>query len=253
LPPPGDSSAEGRANVPWPVAVSFLIRPLPESFSLPEVYAVADPLRCAFPNNRHVEAKIRQSLQILRDRGEIAFDGRGQYRKLTAPARRSVRLDFGEAAAYVSASQVARVAVEAWVARNIDCWHCRTPLLPLPANTKLMDVVCRTGAHDVQVKAVAHVSGNRVVGAAYGPIERRLVDGALPDYLLVSYDRPRSIVVLAEFVAGASIVANRVAARTPLAQGARRAGWVGATIDLAGLRRQVVVGPSFEPEVTEWQ
>jgi hypothetical protein len=54
------------------VALSFLIRPLPPEFSLPEVYAIADPLRKAFPNNKHVEAKIRQSLQILRDRGEVA-------------------------------------------------------------------------------------------------------------------------------------------------------------------------------------
>ena len=39
-------------NVPWPVAVSFLIRPLPDAFSLPEIYAIAEPLQRAFPNNR---------------------------------------------------------------------------------------------------------------------------------------------------------------------------------------------------------
>jgi hypothetical protein len=68
-------SERGGSNVPWPVAVSFLIRPLPEVFALPDVYAIADPLRKAFANNQHVEAKIRQSLQILRDRGQIAFQG----------------------------------------------------------------------------------------------------------------------------------------------------------------------------------
>src|ERR1700722_1071594 len=76
-----DRPASG-GNVPWPVAVSFLIRPLPDDFTLPDVYAIADPLRGAFPNNKHVEAKIRQSLQILRDRGEIAFEGGGRYRKV---------------------------------------------------------------------------------------------------------------------------------------------------------------------------
>jgi hypothetical protein len=110
--------------------VSFPIRPLPAEFSLPEVYAVADPLHLAFPNNNHVRAKIRQSLQILRDRGDIAFDGNGRYRKLRLVQERSVHIDFS------------------------------------------------------------------IAEAAYGPMLRRLSEnGCLPDYLIVSYDRPRSIVL----------------------------------------------------------
>jgi hypothetical protein len=243
-----DRPASG-GNVPWPVAVSFLIRPLPDDFTLPDVYAIADPLRGAFPNNKHVEAKIRQSLQILRDRGEIAFEGGGRYRKLRPAARRSVRIDFTEAARYASASQVARVAIETWVARNVACWRCSTPLLPLPANTRLKDVVCQNGAHDVQVKAVRGVAGESITGAAFAPMAAQLEIGSLPDYLIVSYDRPRSIVVLAEFIEGAAIDLARLTARKPLSEGARRAGWVGATVDLSGLQRAVVVGPSFEPEV----
>jgi Dam-replacing HTH domain len=83
---------------------------LDESFSLAEVYALAEPLRLAFPKNSYVEAKIRQSLQVLRDRGRIAFDGRSRYRKMLADVRPSVRLDFAEASRYASRSQVAHVA-----------------------------------------------------------------------------------------------------------------------------------------------
>ncbi len=75
-----DARGVSDSQVPWPIAVSFLIRPLDESFTLPEVYAIVEPLRRSFPNNRRVEEKIRQSLQILRDRGRIAFDGSGRYR-----------------------------------------------------------------------------------------------------------------------------------------------------------------------------
>ena len=99
------------ARVPWLIAVSFLIRPLDESSTLPEVYAIAEPLRRSFPGNHNVEAKIRQSLQslqILRDRGRVAFEGSGRYRKLLADVRPSVHLDFGEAARYKSRSQIAR-------------------------------------------------------------------------------------------------------------------------------------------------
>jgi len=239
-------------NVPWPLAVSFLIRPLPDVFSLPEVYAIADPLRVAFPSNRHVDAKVRQSLQILRDRGEIAFEGGGRYRKLRAAQRRSVRIDFREAAGYTSASQVARVAIEAWVARNVDCWRCRSPLLMVPANARLLDALCRDERHEVQVKAVAGIASDRLSGAAFGPMAQRLAQGALPDYLIVSYDRARSQVVLAEFIAGETLVLERLKARAPLSEGARRAGWIGATVDLSGLERKAVVGPSFQPEVESW-
>ena len=215
-------------NVPWPLAVSFLIRPLPAEFSLPDVYALADPLRKAFPNNKHVDAKIRQSLQILRDRGEIFFEGGGRYRKTQAVVQRSVRIDFDEAASYTSGSQVARVAIEAWVAKNVDCWRCRSPLLLVPPNTKLMDAVCRHEGHEVQVKAISGVARDRFSAAAFWPMAERLSDGRLPDYLIVSYDRLRSLVVLAEFIDGADLVLDRLKARPALGEGARRAGWVGA-------------------------
>lgn len=246
------ATEQTRSKVPWPIAVSFLIRPLPEAFSLPEVYAIAEPLRRTFPNNNHVDAKIRQSLQILRDRGEIAFEGAGRYKKLRAAARRSVRLDLTEAAQYASGSQIARVAIEAWVGRNIDCWRCGSSLLLVPANTRLLDAVCRNAGHEVQVKAASGIAGDRLTAAAFAPMARRLAEGPLPDYLVVSYDKPRSVVVLAEFIDGSAIALERLRARTPLREGTRRAGWIGATIDLHGLERHTVVGPSFETEFSSW-
>jgi hypothetical protein len=244
--------AAEASNVPWPIAVSFLIRPLADIFALRDVYAIADPLRGAFPKNHNVEAKIRQSLQILRDRGEIAFEGGGRYRKLRPVEKRSVRIDFAEARRYVSGSQVARVAIEAWAASNVVCWRCNSPLLLVPPNRRLLDALCREHGHEVQMKAVAGVAGDRLTAAAYGPIAARLTSGVLPDYLIVSYDRGRSIVLLAEFVDGEALVAERVIARTALSPTARRAGWIGATLDLSGLRRHAVVGPSFTPEVRDW-
>ena len=115
-----------------------------------------------------------------------------------------------------------------------------------------MDAVCRHEGHEVQVKAISGIAGDRLSAAAFGPMAERLSDGRLPDYLLVSYDRPRSVVVLAEFIDGESLVLDRLKARAPLSAGARRAGWVGATLDLSGLERHAVVGPSFDPEIESW-
>jgi len=49
-------------------------------FQLEDVYAHEDALSQLYPNNRHVKQKIRQQLQVLRDRGYLDFLGRGCYR-----------------------------------------------------------------------------------------------------------------------------------------------------------------------------
>jgi type II restriction enzyme len=49
-------------------------------FTLDEVYAFEGLLSEVYPNNRHVKQKIRQQLQVLRDRGYLDFVSRGYYR-----------------------------------------------------------------------------------------------------------------------------------------------------------------------------
>ena len=55
-----------------------------DEFSLQDVYAYEEQLAQKYPQNRHVRDKIRQILQVLRDRGFIEFLGDGMYRKKTA-------------------------------------------------------------------------------------------------------------------------------------------------------------------------
>lgn len=52
---------------------------MPE-FRLADVYCYEDRLSKLHAHNRHVRAKIRQQLQVLRDAGYLEFVGRGQYR-----------------------------------------------------------------------------------------------------------------------------------------------------------------------------
>ena len=53
------------------------------SFTLSGIYEFEDRLQILHPDNHNIQAKIRQQLQILRDRGIIEFVGRGNYRKVT--------------------------------------------------------------------------------------------------------------------------------------------------------------------------
>lgn len=68
----------------WTTAVLKLVReagPEGTTFSLQDFYGLAEgELARQFPSNQHVQAKIRQQLQVLRDAGVLSFEGRGRYR-----------------------------------------------------------------------------------------------------------------------------------------------------------------------------
>ena len=65
----------------WTRDVMFYIRELgKEEFSLRDLYRFEGELSKRHPRNRHIQAKIRQQLQVLRDENVLDFIGRGLYR-----------------------------------------------------------------------------------------------------------------------------------------------------------------------------
>lgn len=65
----------------WTLDVLRIVRSLgKQEFELPEVYAMATELARLHPDNHHVDDKIRQQLQVLRDRHFLDFLGGGRYR-----------------------------------------------------------------------------------------------------------------------------------------------------------------------------
>lgn len=53
-----------------------------DSFTLDEMYQFEEKLKFKYPNNNFIKDKIRQQLQILRDKDIIEFLGRGKYKKV---------------------------------------------------------------------------------------------------------------------------------------------------------------------------
>lgn len=53
-----------------------------DTFTLDDMYEFAEILAVKHPQNNNVKPKIRQQLQMLRDKGVIEFVRRGQYRKV---------------------------------------------------------------------------------------------------------------------------------------------------------------------------
>jgi type II restriction enzyme len=68
----------------WIGDMLLVIDRLPSTFSLEDAYSFQHFFERNHPGNRHIKEKIRQQLQILRDRGYLRFVGRGRYQKDTA-------------------------------------------------------------------------------------------------------------------------------------------------------------------------
>ena len=66
----------------WLLDVLYCINRIKSiDFTLQDIYKFAEELKLKYINNNNIEAKIRQQLQLLRDKGFIEFLGQGRYRK----------------------------------------------------------------------------------------------------------------------------------------------------------------------------
>lgn len=73
------NSLEGRG---WLMDILQCVDKLGVEFTLDEMYSFTDMLQLKHPENNFVQPKIRQQLQVLRDKGILEFNGRGHYRKV---------------------------------------------------------------------------------------------------------------------------------------------------------------------------
>lgn len=67
----------------WVMDILICMNMLPGvDFSLNDMYSFEDWLKQKHPQNNNVKPKIRQQLQMLRDKGLVEFLGNGHYRKI---------------------------------------------------------------------------------------------------------------------------------------------------------------------------
>ncbi|MFV0431826.1 MAG: DpnI domain-containing protein [Alphaproteobacteria bacterium] len=72
-------------NKGWLLDILYYIGCLDkEFFTLDEVYKFENELKIKYPDNHFIKDKIRQQLQILRDKDVIEFVSRGKYRKINS-------------------------------------------------------------------------------------------------------------------------------------------------------------------------
>lgn len=231
--------------ITWKDTVSAIVRTLPREFSLGAVLEHRNELERLFPANRFIDAKIRQSLQILRDQGQLEFLGRGRYRRLDAPPVFSPLVDFSVATRFVSQTQAARVALETWASFNLYCLSCESDALDrLRDNTPVADFECFACGRRYQIKGKNGRFGAKIPGAAYRPTLEAIRAQKMPDHIFVEYDSRFGTVVFVDAVPGRTITEDRVVPRRRLSSAARRAGWQGCNILIADLPYARMVWPS---------
>lgn len=66
----------------WLMDVLMCVNKQPQNFTLNDMYLYTQMLEVKHPDNHNIQPKIRQQLQLLRDKGYIEFLGHGKYRRI---------------------------------------------------------------------------------------------------------------------------------------------------------------------------
>ncbi len=232
----------------WKTLIEQAVETMPVEFTLADIVVRKTAFEKHYPENRFIEAKIRQSLQVLRDQGVIRFLGQGRYERLNMKPIFSPLIDQTIATTYSNKTQFARVVLETWAELNLYCLHCvNDSLTRLPHNTPVADFECQCCEAQYQLKAKDGRFGSKLSGAAYAPTLKASKERSMPEHVLVEYDRRFSTVVFVDALPGSAITPERVVARARLSASARRAGWQGCTIRIDGIERVGIVRPSGLP------
>jgi len=134
---------------------------------------------------------------------------------------------------YKSASQRVRVGTESWGAANFFCPACKSPRLDAaPRNTVAVDYFCPTCESPFQLKSQSKPLGSKIVDAAYSEMKRAILEDRTPNLFVLHYDLDTWAVRTVLLVPHFAFALSAVERRRPLAQTARRAGWVGCNIML---------------------
>lgn len=130
---------------------------------------------------------------------------------------------------YTSTSQKARVLTEGWVLDEIYCPSCGGPVDNYDNNKPVADFYCKKCVEDFELKSKKGKIGKNVSAGAYKQMIRRINSPGKPNFFFMGYLESLSVndffVVPKHF-----FVSEIIEERRPLAETARRAGWIGSNI-----------------------
>ena len=141
------------------------------------------------------------------------------------------------AAGYHSGSQISRVVTEDWVARNMFCPVCGAPVLGhYEANKPVADFFCDDCKSDFELKSKESKKatiGHKIADGAYTTMIERITSLRNPHLFVMTYAnwQVNNLLIIPNYF----FVPDIIEKRKPLAETARRAGWVGCNIDIGNI------------------
>ena len=141
----------------------------------------------------------------------------------------NLSLDLELAKSYTSTSQKARVLTEGWVLNEVYCPSCGGPVDNYVNNKPVADFYCKKCIEDFELKSKNGKIGKKVSAGAYSQMIKRISSPEKPNFFFMGYLDTLSVndffVVPKHF-----FVSEIIEERKPLAETARRAGWIGSNI-----------------------
>ena len=137
---------------------------------------------------------------------------------------------------YKSASQKIRVLTEQWVDDSIFCPNCgQLDINKYPNNQPVADFYCSNCKEEYELKSKQSTIGTKIVDGAYRTMLERLTSSNNPNFFLLNYDLSNLEVTNFFVIPKHFFVPEIIEKRKPLAETARRAGWVGCNILLQSI------------------
>jgi type II restriction enzyme len=136
---------------------------------------------------------------------------------------------------YKSPSQIARVVTENWGQSNLYCAACdEDRLSPANNNTHAFDFECRHCCARYQLKSSRTKPRNRIVDSVYATMRAAIESDNTPNLLALHYSDRWTVVNLL-LIPSFCFSLTAIEKRKPLAETARRAGWIGCNILLGAI------------------
>jgi type II restriction enzyme len=134
---------------------------------------------------------------------------------------------------YKAAPQIARVLTEDWCSRELYCPSCDSDCLTRSKpNSPAVDFECAKCEQPFQLKGMKNWNPKKVVDAGYDAMIRAIRADRTPNLLLLQYSSAwlvQNLLLIPRMFFSESVIEKR----KPLAQHARRAGWIGCNILLS--------------------
>lgn len=145
----------------------------------------------------------------------------------------NLSFDIRLAETYSSKSQIARILTENWVLKNSYCPSCGDlPLNEFENNRPVADFYCKKCSEEFELKSKGGKLSNTISDGAYSTMIERINSDNNPNFFFLTYSKNWCVndflIIPKQFFTPDIIIQ-----RSPLAQTAKRAGWIGCNIDIS--------------------